>query len=92
MGISPGRKSDCKTDEMKGCQSGGMRATVSVNALAAAWQNTMTDTNKARPRDMTYSSVSGPSTVLGDGERTIPQRRSEIENSWCSARTFYFLA
>jgi hypothetical protein len=31
-----------------------------------------------------------PSALLGDGEITIPTRRGAIENSWCSARTFYF--
>jgi hypothetical protein len=30
--------------------------------------------------------------VLGDGERTIPARGREIENSWSSLRTFYFSA
>jgi hypothetical protein len=64
---------------------------VSVSKLAAACQNTMTDTNKARPRDMTFTFHSKrQSTVLGDGERTIRPRRRAIENSWCGARTFYF--
>lgn len=32
----------------------------------------------------------GQSTVLGDGERTIPARHAEIENSWYGACAFYF--
>jgi hypothetical protein len=34
-----------------------MRAMVRVNAPAAACQNTMTDTKKARPRDMMFLST-----------------------------------
>jgi hypothetical protein len=70
----------------------GVDEKVSHTKPAAACQNTMTDTNKAKPRDMTFPSLHGPNTVLGDGERTIPRRWREIENSWCSACTFYFLA
>jgi hypothetical protein len=48
----------------------------------------MRDANKARPRDMTFLSLNCPDTTSGDGERTIPTRRTEIENSWCSGAVF----
>lgn len=54
----------------EGCQAAGMRATVSVNALAAACQHTITDTKRASPRDMTFSfHCKGQALCFGDGEK-----------------------